>query len=167
MDDGLDVKPAQTIEVVAVSQGSCSYWDAASTYEATVDRLGCYKFERYNGDHYHFESSDNVNLTAETCKKILAGSVEGLPLGLTPSPVFFENRISRRDQGPLFPLHDYHKHSGYGEDFPEAWRDKIYEFYDVLWVETRDNVKYRKAAGRVPKDVWEQSCGAPQTIVLG
>lgn len=166
-DDGQDVNDARNIEVVAVSQGSCSYWDAASTYEATVDRLGCYKFEHYNGDHYHFESSDNVPLASETCEKILAGSIKKMPTRLHPSPVFFENRLSGRDQGPFFPRNEYYSHSGYEEELPKAWHRKIYEFYDVLWVETRDNVKYRKAAGRVPKKVWEQSCGAPHTIMLG
>lgn len=153
MDDNPEVSGTRDIELVAVSQGSCSYREAAATYEATVDRLGCYKFEHYNGDHYHFDSSDNIPLAAETCEKVLAGSINKLPLRLPPSPVFFENRLSGRDQGPFFPLNDYHTHSGYEEDLPEAWRDKIYEFYNVLWVETRDNVKYRKAAGRVSKDI--------------
>lgn len=169
MDDVPTVGPAQTIEVVAISRGSCSYWEAASTYEATVDRLGCYKFDPCNGDHYHFECRDSGPLDAAECKKILAGSNfdNRLPLPVPPSPVFFENRLFGRDQGPLFPLKDYDTHSGSEEKLPETWRDKTYEFYNVLWVETRGNIRYRKAAGRISKDIWENSCGAPQKIVLG
>lgn len=74
MDDGPDVNPAQTIEVVAVSRGSCSYMKAALKYKETVDRLGCYKFELINDDYYHFVSSDSVPLTEETRRKICVGS---------------------------------------------------------------------------------------------
>lgn len=40
-------------------------------------------------------------------------------------------------------------------------------FYNVLWVESINGIMYRKAAGRVKKDVWQQNCGSPQRIVLG
>jgi hypothetical protein len=30
-----------------------------------------------------------------------------------------------------------------------------YEYYNVLWVEWRDGVAYRKACGRVMKSAWE------------
>lgn len=169
MDDDTIVGSAQAIELVAISRGSCSYWDAALTYEATVDRLGCYKFDPLNGDHYHFECPDSGPLDAEACKKISDGSKweTRQPIPITPSPVFFENRLFGRDQGPLFPLDEYDSHSGHEEELPEAWHDILYEFYNVLWVETRGNVKYRKAAGWVSKDIWEETCGALETIVLG
>lgn len=169
MDDDTTVGSAQAIELVAISRGSRSYWDAASSYEATVDRLGCYKFEPLNGDHYHFECPDSGPLDAEACKKILDGSKweNRQPLPMTPSPVFFENGLFGRDQGPLFPLDEYDSHSGHEEELPETWHDMAYEFYNVLWVETRGNVKYRKAAGWVSKDIWEETPGALETIVLG
>lgn len=169
MDDDTTVGSAQAIELVAISRGSCSYWNAASSYEATVDRLGCYKFEPLNGDHYHFECPDSGPLDAKACKKILDGSKREtrMPLPITPSPVFFENRLSGRDQGPLLPLDEYDSHSGREEELPDAWRKTPYEFYNVLWVETKGNVKYRKAAGWVSKDVWEETCGELEAIVLG
>lgn len=169
MNDDTTVGSAQAIELVAISRGRCSYWDAASAYEATVDRLGCYKFEPLNGDHYHFECPDSGPLDAKACKKILDGSKweTRLPLPITPSPVFFENRLLERDQGPLFPLDEYDSHLGQEEELPETWRDTTYEFYNVLCVETKGNVKYRKAAGWVSKDIWEETSGALETIVLG
>lgn len=169
MDDDTTVGSAQAIELVAISRGSCSYWDAASTYEATVDRLGCYKFEPLNGDHYHFECPDSGLLDAKACKKVLDGSEREnrLPLPIKPSSVFFENRLLGRDQGPLFPLYEYDSHSGHEEKLPETWHDMTYEFYNVLWVEARGNVKYRKAAGWISQEIWEDTCGALETIVLG
>lgn len=47
------------------------------------------------------------------------------------------------------------------------YNSSLYHFYNVLWVETRDKVMYRKAAGRVPKEVWERNCGKPEQIELG
>lgn len=158
MDDITELAATQFIDVVAISRGSCSYLAAASTYEATVDRVGCYRFESLNGDHYHFDSS--VSTQAGKTPKI---SSWPLPC----SPVVTENRQPGRDQGPLFPIDGCGMHSGYGEKLPEAWRDKTYDFYNVLWVQTVDGIMYRKAAGRVSKDIWETSCGPPRKIVLG
>ncbi|KAK8091599.1 hypothetical protein PG997_001960 [Apiospora hydei] len=57
--------------------------------------------------------------------------------------------------------------TGGNEQLDIADPPQRYEFYNVLWVETIDGIKYRKAAGRVPKDVWEENCGQPEKIVLG
>lgn len=42
-----------------------------------------------------------------------------------------------------------------------------YQFYNVLWIERVDGIAYRKAAGRVPKDVWEENCLEPTRVILG
>lgn len=42
-----------------------------------------------------------------------------------------------------------------------------YHFYNVLWIERKGGVAYRRAAGRVPKVVWEENCSEPVRVVLG
>lgn len=78
-----------------------------------------------------------------------------------------ETKIAGLDQGPFF-------RKGFGctknesdANLPSEWREKSYEFYNVLWVWRSGDVMYRKAAGRVPKDIWEKNCGPPQKITLG
>ncbi|KAJ0110016.1 hypothetical protein J7T55_014819 [Diaporthe amygdali] len=158
MDDIPELAATQFIDIVAISRGDCSYFDAASTYEATIDRMGCYRFKSSNGDHFYFDSS-----TSTQADKTPETSSWPLPC----SPVVTENRQSGRDQGPLFPIDGCGTHSGYGKELPENWRYKFYDFYNVLWVQTINGIMYRKAAGRVSKDIWETSCGPPRKIVLG
>lgn len=55
-----------------------------------------------------------------------------------------------------------------GPNLPlESSQPDRYHFYNVLWVETIDDVMYRKVAGRVPKEIWEQNGREPRKIVLG
>lgn len=60
----------------------------------------------------------------------------------------------------------------------EAYRDRrigastspksdVCEFYNVLWVEYRDGVAYRRACGWVPRHVWEANAQGPVRITLG
>jgi hypothetical protein len=43
-------------------------------------------------------------------------------------------------------------------------RHEMYEFYNVLWIEWKKGVAYRKGIGRVMKDIWE--CQALESIDL-
>lgn len=80
------------------------------------------------------------------------------------------------DLGPLFPSashwldqhgESHQRHDYGGGDLPQSWREKTYEFYNVLWIQFKDKIMYRVAAGRVPKDVWEENQGLPERVVLG
>ncbi|EMD65949.1 hypothetical protein GGP41_010721 [Bipolaris sorokiniana] len=42
-----------------------------------------------------------------------------------------------------------------------------YHFYNVLWVERNREIAYRRAAGRVPKVIWDANCTPPTKIILG
>lgn len=45
---------------------------------------------------------------------------------------------------------------------------KLYEFYNVLWIEWKDGIAYRKAHGRVLRDMWEKHRGLERVaLVLG
>jgi hypothetical protein len=45
--------------------------------------------------------------------------------------------------------------------------DRLFEFYNVLWIEWKGNVAYRKALGRVLKITWEQVDRELIDVVLG
>lgn len=49
----------------------------------------------------------------------------------------------------------------------EPNHDFLCEFYNVLWIERRDGVAYRRACGWVPKYIWETHCTGPVEIKLG
>lgn len=78
-----------------------------------------------------------------------------------------ENKTAGLDQGPFFRKDFGCTKNEDDDDLPSEWKDKSYDFYNVLWVWKSGDVMYRKAAGRVPKDIWEKNCGPPQKITLG
>jgi hypothetical protein len=41
------------------------------------------------------------------------------------------------------------------------------EFYNVLWIERKDGIAYRRACGWVPKHVWEAHATGPVEVKLG
>jgi len=43
----------------------------------------------------------------------------------------------------------------------------VYEFVNVLWIERKEDVAYRKAVGRVAKQVWESLEKETIVVVLG
>lgn len=60
--------------------------------------------------------------------------------------------------------------SDYLQEWNDAGRPKqgdLYEFYNVLWIEWKDGVAYRKALGRVLKDVWDQEATETVEVTLG
>jgi len=52
----------------------------------------------------------------------------------------------------------------YGEEGPDG---REYHFYNVLWVERKQGIAYRRAAGRVPKAIWDANCTPLTKIILG
>jgi hypothetical protein len=52
----------------------------------------------------------------------------------------------------------------YGIEGPDEWE---YYFYNVLWVERKGEIAYRRAAGRVPKAIWDANCTPLTKIILG
>jgi hypothetical protein len=45
--------------------------------------------------------------------------------------------------------------------------DLLCEFYNVLWIEWKDGIAYRRARGWVPKDIWEAHSTGPVKVTLG
>ena len=47
------------------------------------------------------------------------------------------------------------------------WPNGAYEFVNVLWIERKEDVAYRKAVGRVAKRVWESLEKETIAVTLG
>ena len=54
-----------------------------------------------------------------------------------------------------------------GEGAADKDPEKICYFYNVLWIERRDGIAYRRACGHVPRDIWEANASEPIDIILG
>ena len=60
--------------------------------------------------------------------------------------------------------------SEYIEEWNDGERPKdtgLYEFHNVLWIEWKDGIAYRRACGRVLKDVWERCAVEHIDLTLG
>lgn len=81
-------------------------------------------------------------------------------------PTFCES-ISRESPDELRPrdLVDSFHLRATGADLAEI--SGTYQYYNVLWIEQKEGIAYRQAAGRVRKESWEQHCSEPVRIVLG
>jgi Heterokaryon incompatibility protein (HET) len=53
------------------------------------------------------------------------------------------------------------------QHLPLKLGDIVCEFYNVLWIERRDGIAYRRACGWVPKYIWEAYANGPVEIKLG
>ncbi|ETS82039.1 hypothetical protein PFICI_07041 [Pestalotiopsis fici W106-1] len=158
MDDDAVIESGQTIQLVAISKGSTSRREAAQTYEVYVDNCGYYNAGNVQ---YQFESvASTWRISEESIDDAIGSAVPSQKERSHTTCVGSENEKTTPDLGKLNSKNvESRKLSG--------WGDEIYFFYNVLWVETIDGVMYRKAAGRIPEDIWEQTCGIPQRIVLG
>ncbi|KAI1504032.1 heterokaryon incompatibility protein-domain-containing protein [Biscogniauxia marginata] len=176
MDDNKNIEAHQTVEVIAILQGSSSLIEAAVTYEEMVDRLACYRIGGINSDHCHFALTRNFQQEQgrgenedDTSEESIADSAvacyheKGMKSECYKN---MEKEANRLDQGPFF-LNDIDCSKFQDDVLPREWKDRSYDFYNVLWVERKDNFMERKAAGRVPKDIWEKNQGAPRKIRLG
>ncbi|KAH8725653.1 heterokaryon incompatibility protein-domain-containing protein [Phaeosphaeriaceae sp. PMI808] len=137
MDDA-KVEPGEEVELIAISTGSVSCAELESAFEEKIDRVGSYSYRR----------------------------------GL--QTIWFE-------QSPPFISQDKTRQawrSARGNRSPDAERDDSdlmkdgdsggdYHFYNVLWIERQGDIAYRRAAGRVPKVIWEENCSKPIKVVLG
>lgn len=129
-----------------------------------------------SGDPESAKTQWRGNLSGKTVvRRNLAGSIHvihddygrGEPESDSECYKSMEAMPAELDQGPFF-------RKGFGctknlveHDLPLEWKEKSYDFYNVLWVWRSGDVMYRKAAGRVPKDIWEENCGPPQKVMLG
>lgn len=160
MENEASVQPGSELKMIAISTGSALQSDVAASYPEGIDSQGYWCYGHLLED-YHFRpldwrgSPDNRGGSGKfSAFKDTQQSLDaGIDVGPFPFHYFPSLRNKSRAVEPTAPS---------GSNQPER-----YHFYNVLWVETIEGVMYRKAAGRVPKEVWELNCGEPTEIVLG
>lgn len=145
MEDGATIQSGSQLEMIAISAGSAFHEDVGKSYPERVDSTGFWKYER-NSDEYHFRplgwQDDRDNSGGAGKFSAEDDTRQSLDAGI-----------------------DVENFAGMGLHMqPE---DSDYHFYNVLWVETIEGVMYRKAAGRVPKEIWDLNCGETVKVVLG
>ncbi|CAN9182018.1 unnamed protein product [Alternaria alternata] len=140
MDD-TKVEPGMEIELIAISSGSVSRRNLGGAFEEGIDQVSSYSYRR-GMRTVRFQrvppNEESMQNTSETeVKKYVKGVTR---------------RIAGKSTSPRF---------GDGENGEE------YHFYTVLWIERKGDIAYRRAAGRVPKAVWDKNCSEPINVVLG
>jgi ankyrin repeat protein len=157
MDDA-KVEPGEEIELIAISTGSASRTELESAFEEKIDRIGTYSYRRglrtigfdriipgssveYNSEHEMLGILRNFDCSYHANKPQPKRSVRG------------NTSLGAKREGPN-PVRD-------GDSRGD------YYFYNVLWIERKGDIAYRRAAGRVPKVIWEENCSKPIKVVLG
>lgn len=158
MENTYSVQSGSEITMIAISTGSAFQEAVAASYPEMIDSEGywCYgsliekcRFRPLDWRGGLDNGSGQGEFSAAECAR------ESLNAGIDVGP--FASRQHRDNtSAAIGPT------ASAGSDPPE-----LYHFYNVLWVETIEGVMYRKAVGRVPKEVWELNCGELTKIVLG
>ena len=157
--DNSNVEPNEEIELIAISKGSASRTDMESAFEEKV--------EKYNNYSYR-----NGLTTTWFHRALPGGRVECKD----PDPFKDSCGFTCRDEMPqdgtpirdnTFPDTESNAKKQTLESMENRDGEDEYHYYNVLWIERDGDIVYRRAAGRVPKDVWEQNCSTPIKIILG
>lgn len=76
--------------------------------------------------------------------------------------------LRSESQGPAHPLYSRMKMPQSLLQGSVAYQiDDTCEFYNVLWIERKDGVAYRRACGRILKPIWERSVAGETEVTLG
>lgn len=151
------------IKTIAISTGSALQRDVAESYPEMIDSQG---FCLYGPSlqRYDYYTNDDITATAHTQYHYYTGRItaaahtqESIDAGIDVGPFAYRHFSDRSNASPAAKQ----------TVTAEMNQPELYHFYNVLWVETVDGVMYRKAVGRVPKEIWELNCGDPTKIVLG
>lgn len=160
MENNVSVQSGSPLKMIAISTGSASQRDVARSYPEMIDSRGYWRYGPLL-EFYHFrplDCHDGLDNGGSSGKFSAADDTrQSLSAGIDVGPFASRYCLDRSNTSPSV-----------GPKTPEGSNEpERYHFYNVLWVETFEGVMYRKAAGRVPKDIWELNCGEPTEIVLG
>lgn len=162
MENNASVQSGSELKMIAISTGSALQRDVAKSYPEMIDSRGYWRYGPLL-EYYHFRPLDrrdacSLDNGAGSEKLSAADDTQrSLDAGIDVGPFAYPRRPGTSNESPAV-----RQTAPGGSNKPER-----YHFYNVLWVETIKGVMYRKAAGRVPKEIWELNCGEPTKIVLG
>lgn len=151
MDD-MRQPPTGDIELIAISEGEISHSDLVQyAYEENADYLQ--RFRSPGGGReleWRVSSEPGVKFTSDMgwdSNEEVSRAKQKLTEARPPELVqVFRSKANGIDPSELLGT---------------------YQFYNVLWIERKGDVAYRRAAGRMKKEVWERHCSEPAKIILG
>lgn len=160
MENQVSVQSGSELRIIAISTGSTLQGDVAGSYPERIDSEGYWCYEPLLED-YHFRPldwRDGLDKEGGSGKYSAADDTrQSLDAGIDVGPFAYRYCLDMGKVGPAVGP----------TATAEPSRHERYHFYSVLWVETIGGIMYRKAAGRVPREIWELNCGEPTKIVLG
>ncbi|KAI0019651.1 heterokaryon incompatibility protein-domain-containing protein [Xylariomycetidae sp. FL0641] len=150
MDDAAPPLGAR-LTTVAVSTGSCRHDDTKDCYEEQVYRRGVFG-----------RGPDRATFSPRS-HRFRAIEIEERWRRKVSGEAFVDSYTCYAGKRPYDVPPGFVSRS-LSEEYGEG---ETYEFYNVLWVEWRGGVAYRRACGRVPKHIWELNASSPEDIILG
>jgi len=161
--DGPEVHFGQKIELIAISTGSAEAQHIGKQCEESLLWLG--RFDYKKGAN----RGSRVSFVRRTAEGTLESRLDRrkFSVGLKGSIDDFRDTTKARRalQDLANQTWAQAPESAFYRDLRK--RSATYQFYNVLWVERKSGIAYRRGAGRVVKSVWEKSCGEPLRILLG
>lgn len=140
------VMPGQQVELIAISEGEVKYSDIVWSFDERIDFLRRFAY-RDASKILVWDRKSRASITA------------------APAPFHFPRTLepviaSSRPGDVVEAFNRYLDHS-----FMSL--EGKYLFYNVMWIEGRGGIAYRRAVGRIRKETWEQWCEERTKIVLG
>jgi len=186
------LEPTESLQLVAISTGSANAEDLASSLEWKAFERGEVHYRKGNRsktDYFHPQwlsdfgkralmytldmAFDERSAGDAAMERKLSEGLTKVAKGLQLKSKAYSDRdkpISSDTLADLWfearteTLREQSKKRPYST---ASSKDVICEFYNVLWVETKNGVSYRRACGWVPKHIWEAHATGPIEVKLG
>lgn len=147
------IRSGTRVELIAVSTGSASGRDFRQSYEWTALAQSQTSIRSENV-HGGFRASK----VYEYGERVLSSDLA----------IAFGKRGANDTLAGQKPIKKRHGRLKRRSEDPYVSCDpELCEFYNVLWIERRGNIAYRRACGWVSRYVWEANAYGPMEVILG
>ena len=154
-----DIPRDGPLNLVAISAGSATAKDLEKRFEYSVYDP---RHRKARDTYYTLSLICPTGETALDCELIDAFENMGVKTASKEPPV-----VLRGDMHPFSSLSKERRawffQKGFGQNIPEYF---LCKFYNVLWVEEKDGICYRRACGWVPERMWEANA-TQRNVTLG
>jgi ankyrin repeat protein len=148
--DNTEITGGEEIELIAISSGSVNYEDLDSAFQEAVDRHQMWRYPSTSTEFWRVLPGASRNPSWEERRGNASISYLINPM--------LESNVSNERTDHYQKRHVSRAHKQ---------MTGVYHFYNVLWIERDGDIAYRRAAGRVPKAIWDKSCTGPVKVILG
>ena len=143
--DATPIDPDTRAELIAISLGSATRNDLQNAYEENDDKEESFSATMNAMGRWLHASADceSEHFSAQSEEQYLEGS--------SRTRTHSHQDFLEWHELPYYSLRD-------DED--------MVQFYNVLWIERKGNLAFRRAVGRVLKSAWDEHCLDPVDIIL-